>query len=169
MLSEQLLAILRDYCRRARPTEYLFPGSNPSRPLTTRSVQRECRWAVNAAGLSAAVPCTRCGKMFGEHLLAIRCAFVFLRPFDEVADSVIGAGNTHVEVLRISVSSVSSVGLQDTGSHRRDYNFPRIACHPKAFSSASIKGGRAIRSTARQAREGVQYSSSGIRLAYSAS
>jgi hypothetical protein len=109
-------------------------------------------------------------KMFGEHLLAIRRPFVFLRPFDEVADSLIGAGNTHVEVPRISVSSVSSVGLQDTGSHRQDYNFPRIACHPKAFSSASIEGGRlSDRPRDKLIREGVQYSSSGIRLAYSAS
>src|SRR6516164_11677554 len=47
-------------------------------------------------------------KMFGEHLLAIRRPFIFFRPFDEVADCLICAGNTHVEVLRIAVVSSAS-------------------------------------------------------------
>jgi site-specific recombinase XerD len=51
MLSEQLLAILRDYWRRARPPHWLFPGPDPSRPVTTRSVQRACRAAADAAEL----------------------------------------------------------------------------------------------------------------------
>jgi integrase/recombinase XerD len=69
MLSEQLLAILRDYWRRTRPTEYLFPGPDPSRPITTRSLQRECRWAVNAAGLSPAVTVHTLRHSFATHLL----------------------------------------------------------------------------------------------------
>src|SRR5262249_40418087 len=47
-------------------------------------------------------------KMFGEHLSAIRLPFVFFGPFDEVPDSLIGARNTHVGILRISVPSVPS-------------------------------------------------------------
>jgi site-specific recombinase XerD len=69
MLSEQLLAILRDYWRRTRPTEYLFPGPDPSRPITTRSLQRECRWAVNAARLSPAVTVHTLRHSFATHLL----------------------------------------------------------------------------------------------------
>jgi site-specific recombinase XerD len=70
MLSEQLLAILRDYWRRIRPTEYLFPSiSNPSRPITPRSLQRECRWAVYAAGLSPAVTVHTLRHSFATHLL----------------------------------------------------------------------------------------------------
>jgi site-specific recombinase XerD len=69
MLSEHLLTILRDHWRRTRPTEYLFPGPDPSRPITTRSVQRECRWAVNAAGLSPAVTVHTLRHSFATHLL----------------------------------------------------------------------------------------------------
>jgi integrase len=55
MLSEQLLAILRDYWKRARLQRLLFPGPDPERPITARSVQRACREAVRAAGLDASV------------------------------------------------------------------------------------------------------------------
>jgi integrase/recombinase XerD len=69
MLSEQLLAILRDYWRRTRPTDYLFPGPDPSRPITARSVQRECRWAADAAGLSPTVTVHTLRHSFATHLL----------------------------------------------------------------------------------------------------
>src|SRR5690242_15229257 len=57
MLSPQLLAILRAHWRRTRTRSrpWLFPGPDPSRPITTRTVQRACREAVEAAGLDKSV------------------------------------------------------------------------------------------------------------------
>src|SRR3954466_10494007 len=49
MLSEQLLAILRAYWKRTRSQHWLFPGSDPARPITARSLQRACRRGVQAA------------------------------------------------------------------------------------------------------------------------
>src|SRR5205814_10085147 len=49
MLSEQLLAILRSYWKAARPQRILFPGPDPKRPITVRSVQRSCREAARIA------------------------------------------------------------------------------------------------------------------------
>jgi site-specific recombinase XerD len=69
MLSEQLLGILRGYWRRTRPTEWLFPGPNPARHLTVRSLQRACREAANAAGLSKAVTVHTLRHSFATHLL----------------------------------------------------------------------------------------------------
>jgi integrase/recombinase XerD len=69
MLSEQLLAILRDYWRRTRPTGFLFPGPDPARPITVRSLQRECRQAANAARLSPAVTVHTLRHSFATHLL----------------------------------------------------------------------------------------------------
>jgi len=43
MLSEQLLGILRTYWKQTRPEHWLFPGPDPVRPITTRSVERACR------------------------------------------------------------------------------------------------------------------------------
>jgi integrase/recombinase XerD len=69
MLSEQLLAILRDYWKRQRPPHWLFPGPDPSRPLTTRSVQRACRNAADAAGLDKTVTAHTLRHSFATHLL----------------------------------------------------------------------------------------------------
>ena len=57
MLSPQLLAILRTHWRRTRPPSWLFPGPDPSCPITARSVQRACCQAVETAGLDTCTPC----------------------------------------------------------------------------------------------------------------
>jgi site-specific recombinase XerD len=69
MLSEQLLAILRAYWKCARLKNLLFPGPNPERPITVRSVQRACREAVHAAGLDEAVSVHTLRHSFATHLL----------------------------------------------------------------------------------------------------
>ncbi len=69
MLSEQLLAILRDYWRRTRPPHWLFTGPDPSRPITTRTVERACRAAVALAGLDESVTVHTLRHSFATHLL----------------------------------------------------------------------------------------------------
>lgn len=69
MMSEQLLAILRDYWKRERPPHWLFPGPNASRPVTTRSVQRAFREAADAVGLDSAVTVHTLRHSFATHLL----------------------------------------------------------------------------------------------------
>jgi site-specific recombinase XerD len=43
MLSPQLLELLRDWWRIARPQVWLFPGQNPVNPLTTRQLNRRAQ------------------------------------------------------------------------------------------------------------------------------
>jgi len=69
MLSEQLLAILRDYWKQERPPHWLFPGPNASRPVTTRSVQRTFRIAADTVGLDSAVTVHTLRHSFATHLL----------------------------------------------------------------------------------------------------
>lgn len=69
MLSEQLLGILRRYYKHARPTHYLFPGPDPALPLTTRSVQRACRAAVDKTGIGKTVTVHTLRHSFATHLL----------------------------------------------------------------------------------------------------
>src|SRR5437588_8244124 len=69
MLSEQLLDILRDHWKRERPQHWLFPGPDPVRPVTTRSVQRACRAAAEAAGLDKGVTVHTLRHSFATHLL----------------------------------------------------------------------------------------------------
>lgn len=72
MLSEQLLAILRDYWKRTRPSHWLFPGPNPLEPITTRSLQRACREAADAARLDKLVTVHTLRHSFATHLLEQR-------------------------------------------------------------------------------------------------
>ena len=69
MLSPQLLAILRAHWRRTRSRPWLFPGPDPSRPITVRTVQRACREAVEAAGLDKSVTVHTLRHCFATHLL----------------------------------------------------------------------------------------------------
>ena len=70
MLSEQLLNILRDYWRRGQPlNSFLFPGPDPDRPITTRSLQRAFRDAADAAGLDKPVTVHTLRHSFATHLL----------------------------------------------------------------------------------------------------
>jgi site-specific recombinase XerD len=52
MLSPRLLAVLRAYWAKDRPRPYLFPGRQPDRPVSPRTVQMVCRRALEASGLS---------------------------------------------------------------------------------------------------------------------
>ena len=69
MLSPRLLAILREYWRAARPAPFLFPGNVPDRPITPRTVQKACRDAQEAAGLSKRVRVHTLRHSFATHLL----------------------------------------------------------------------------------------------------
>jgi integrase/recombinase XerD len=52
MLSPRLLTVLREYWATDRPRPYLFPGCQPDRPISPRTVQMVCRRALEASGLS---------------------------------------------------------------------------------------------------------------------
>jgi len=70
MLSEQLLTILRDYYKRTHPpVTCLFPGQDGEHPVTARTVQRACRDAADAAGLSKSVTVHTLRHCFATHLL----------------------------------------------------------------------------------------------------
>jgi integrase/recombinase XerD len=69
MLSAKLLAELRHYWQMEHPTCWLFPGQSQQHPIKQSRVQRACRRAGRAAGLSkiANVRCLR--HSFATHLL----------------------------------------------------------------------------------------------------
>ena len=55
MLSPQLLELLREWWRAARPQAWLFPGQNPVNPMTARQLNRAVPAAKNLAGISKRV------------------------------------------------------------------------------------------------------------------
>jgi integrase/recombinase XerD len=69
MLSPQLLELLRDWWRIARPPVWLFPGRDPIQPMTTRQFNRICHIAAELAGLPKWVAPHTLRHSFATHLL----------------------------------------------------------------------------------------------------
>mgnify|MGYP001193123416 CR=1 FL=1 len=68
-LSPRLLEVLRAYWRACRPATWLFPGIDPTRPLTDGAVQRHCQRVAERAGLSKRVTPHTLRHSFATHLL----------------------------------------------------------------------------------------------------
>src|ERR1700676_732254 len=69
MLSPQLLELLRDWWRIARPKVWMFPGRDPVNPMTTRQFNRICHMAAELAGLPKWVAPHTLRHSFATHLL----------------------------------------------------------------------------------------------------
>ena len=69
MLSPQLLELLREWWRPARPPVWLFLGQNPINPVTARQINRAVHAAANLAGISKRVSPHTLRHSFATHLL----------------------------------------------------------------------------------------------------
>ena len=69
MLSPTLLELLRDWYRVARPQGWLFPGQNPTNPITARQLTRACHAAAEMADLKKRVTPHTLRHSFATHLL----------------------------------------------------------------------------------------------------
>ncbi len=69
MLSPRPLALLRRYWQVVRTGDYLFPGRGPDRPISHSAVQRICRAAVRASGLTKHISPHSLRHSFATHLL----------------------------------------------------------------------------------------------------
>jgi integrase/recombinase XerD len=69
MLSPQLLDLLRDWWRTARPQGWLFPGRDRVRPMTARQLNYACHAAADRAGIDKRVSLHTLRHSFATHLL----------------------------------------------------------------------------------------------------
>jgi integrase/recombinase XerD len=69
MLAEPLREVLAAYWRWKRPTEWLFPGRDPSCPIDRTSIFGACKKAVRRAGIAKPVHPHSLRHAFATHLL----------------------------------------------------------------------------------------------------
>ena len=117
MLSSQLLVVLRGYWRQSRPTHWLFPGQDESRPLDASVLQWACRNARTAAKLGKPVTVHTLRHSFATHFLEagtdIRTIQVLLghrelsttARYTQVAATTIGNTASPFDRLRIKGAS----------------------------------------------------------------
>ncbi len=68
-LSERLLLLLKEYWKARRPTDYLFPGRFPGKPMTRASAGLLCRKIAKQAGLTKRVTPHTLRHSYATHLL----------------------------------------------------------------------------------------------------
>jgi len=72
MLSPDLLDLLRDWWRMAKPRGWLFPGRDPAQPISARQLNRACHAASATAALDKRVSLHTLRHSFATHLLERR-------------------------------------------------------------------------------------------------
>jgi site-specific recombinase XerD len=69
MLPPTLLDVLRDYWKRTRPGEWLFPGDRPGHPVSALTIDRTCREVRQRCGIGKPVTPHSLRHAFAVHLL----------------------------------------------------------------------------------------------------
>jgi integrase/recombinase XerD len=69
LLPKKLLELLRCYWRSQRPTDWLFPGPDSTRPISPKAVFLACRKAAQKAGISKPIHPHSLRHAFATHLL----------------------------------------------------------------------------------------------------
>ena len=121
MLPPKLLDMLRDYWKRTRPDEWLFPGRYPGQPISPLSIDRTCRKVRQQCGIDKPVAPHALRHAFAVHLLE---AGTDLRTIQ----LLLGHRNlsTTAQYLMIATSKVCATASPLDTLHVRTPNMPDL-------------------------------------------
>src|SRR5271156_4752482 len=127
MLSPSLLDLLRAWWKAARPQGWLFPGSDPAQPMTTRQLNRACHAAAQMAEINKRVSLHTLRHSFATHLLEqntdVRVIQVLLghskldttAPYTRVATKTISEVMSPLEHIALKLKEVRPPGCRGAG------------------------------------------------------
>ena len=115
MLSGPLREVLAAYWRWKRPTEWLFPGDNPGRPIARKSVFEACKKAAQRAGITKSVHPHSLRHAFATHLLDEGVSLVVIQALLGHTNLKTTARYLHVSdtVVRTTKSPLEMLGSLD--------------------------------------------------------
>ena len=106
MLSETLLVHLREYWRRERPKNWLFPSTRGSKPIGARAIQKAFKRSLAGASIRKPATCHSLRHSFATHLLETG---VNLRYIQELlGHSSIKTTTVYLKVTSARLSNVPS-------------------------------------------------------------
>jgi site-specific recombinase XerD len=115
LLPPKLRELLRDYWRSRRPTDWLFPSSDPRRPISAKAIFLACRKAAQQAGIAKSVHPHSLRHAFATHLLEagvdLRTIQILLghahlettARYLQLADATVRATTSPLESLLVSI------------------------------------------------------------------
>jgi integrase/recombinase XerD len=119
MLSPRLLDLLRRYWLAFQPRGYLFPGGHPDRPISHSAVQRICKAAVRASGLTKHISPHSLRHSFATHLLEAGADVRTIQVLLGHSELRTTARYTHVSSARLHGTSSPLDRLPPFGGERR--------------------------------------------------
>ncbi|MEY2927278.1 MAG: tyrosine recombinase XerD, partial [Pseudomonadota bacterium] len=104
MLPPYLLVLLRNYWRRARPGEWLFPGRSPDKPMHVKGLQDACKFAVEEAGITKQVSMHTLRHSFATHMLESGANIRIIQVLLGHSDLATTTRYTHVSAATIAAA-----------------------------------------------------------------
>jgi site-specific recombinase XerD len=101
LLSKVTLNILREYWKRYRPSEYLFPGKDTTGPVSVRTIQKAFGYAKDATGIKKNASVHTLRHSFATHLLGNGADLRIIQEMLGHADISTTQIYTHVDQQRL--------------------------------------------------------------------